>query len=141
MAVNILIVDDSLPMRAVIKKTIKASGYGAASFFEADDGRQALDILQNQWLDIVVTDYNMPDMDGMTLLANLKADDLLASIPVLVITTEGSRQKEREFMEKGAAGYIKKPFTPEEIRNKLKQILGDIDEPGDLGESDEDLDF
>ncbi|MDY6822685.1 MAG: response regulator [Thermodesulfobacteriota bacterium] len=141
MAVNILIVDDSLPMRAVIKKTIKASGYGAATFFEAEDGRQALDLLQNQWLDIIVSDYNMPDMDGMTLLTHLKADELLATIPVLIITTEGSRVKEQEFMDKGAAGYIKKPFTPEEIRDKLKQILGDTDETGDNGEGDEDLDF
>lgn len=130
-----------MPMRAVIKKTIKASGYGGASFFEAEDGRQALAVLQNHWLDIVVTDYNMPDMDGMALLSHLKADDLLATIPVLVITTEGSRVKEQEFMEKGAAGYIKKPFTPEEIRDKLKQILGDTDEPGDTGEGDADLDF
>ena len=140
MAFNFLIVDDSFPMRSVIIKTIKASGFGQAEFYQAANGQEALQILKKEWLDVVVTDYNMPQMDGMALIREMKKDDLWGAIPVLVVTTEGSQNKVAEFMAEGAAGYIKKPFTPEAIRQKLTQILG---EPGDeeFEESDDDLDF
>ncbi|MGD9245939.1 MAG: response regulator, partial [Desulfobacterales bacterium] len=68
MAYNILIVDDSTPMRAVIKKIVKASGFNVGEFFEATNGREALDILNQEWLDLVLTDYNMPDMNGLELV-------------------------------------------------------------------------
>lgn len=141
MTIKILIVDDSLPMRGVIKKTIKASGYASAEFFEAENGKIALDILKTIWLDIVITDYNMPEMNGMELIEAMKQDDAFQSIPVLVITTEGSHQKVNEFLEKGAADYIKKPFTPEAIRNKLNTILGDTGNDEKSESSDDGLDF
>jgi two-component system chemotaxis response regulator CheY len=142
MAFNILIVDDSLPMRSVIKKTIKVSGFKVGQVFEAPDGRAALDILKEQWLDLVLTDYHMPDMNGLELVETMKKDELLKAIPVVVITTEGSQQKHEEFIEKGAAGFIKKPFTPEEIREKLNQILGESGYgEGSSENSDEGLDF
>lgn len=137
---KILIVDDSLPMRGVIKKTIKASGYAASEFFEAENGKHALAVLQDNWLDVVITDYNMPEMNGMELIQAMKQDDTLQAIPVLVITTEGSQQKVEEFIEHGATDYLKKPFTPEEIRTKLKNILGDT-EDGESENSDDGLDF
>jgi two-component system chemotaxis response regulator CheY len=142
MAFNILIVDDSLPMRSVIKKTIKVSGFNVGQVFEAPDGRAALDILKDQWLDLVLTDYHMPDMNGLELVENMKKDELLKAIPVVVITTEGSQRKQEEFIEKGAAGFIKKPFTPEEIREKLNQILGESGYgEGSSENGDEGLDF
>ena len=141
MAYNILIVDDSLPMRAVIKKTIKTSGFGSANFFEAVNGLEALDVLGDDWLDLVITDYNMPEMDGMQLMAEMKKDDVFNSIPILVVTTEGSHEKVEEFLALGAAGYIKKPFTPEEIKSKLTEILGEANDETDLDDSDDDLDF
>lgn len=134
MAHTILIVDDSPPMRMVIRKTIKASGFGAGRFFEAGNGREALELLQQNWMDLVVTDYNMPDMNGMELIAAMKKDDVLQAVPVLMITTEGSSRKVEEFLSGGASGYIKKPFTPEEIRAKIIAILGeshDQDGPAD----------
>lgn len=140
MAYRILVVDDSSPMRAVIIKTIKAAGYAEAEFREAGNGREALEQVRDDWLDIIVTDYNMPDMDGMELLATLKQDNLLSTVPVLVVTTEGSRSRVEEFIEKGAAGYIKKPFTPEEIREQLVLILGEADDAGFEG-SDDGFDF
>lgn len=140
MAYRILVVDDSSPMRAVIIKTIKAAGYAEAEFREAGNGREALEQVRDEWLDIIVTDYNMPDMDGMELLATLKQDNLLSTVPVLVVTTEGSRSRVEEFLEKGAAGYIKKPFTPEEIREQLVLILGEADDAGFEG-SDDGFDF
>jgi len=142
MAFNVLIVDDSLPMRSVIKKTIKVSGFEVGKMFDAANGKEALRILREEWLDLVLTDYNMPAMNGLELLVEMKRDELLMSIPVIMVTTEGSEQRIKEVMEEGAAEYIKKPFTPEEIRSKLNRIMG---EPQD-GEkcpdnSDEDLDF
>lgn len=124
MAYNILIVDDSAPMRGVIKKIIKASKFDVGGFFEAADGRQALALLNEIWIDLILTDYNMPDIDGLQLLEKMQADDLLKSIPVVIFTTEGSRPRVEEFLAKGAAGYIKKPFTPEEIKAILDPIVG-----------------
>ncbi|PKN25108.1 MAG: response regulator [Deltaproteobacteria bacterium HGW-Deltaproteobacteria-21] len=141
MAYNVLIVDDSLPMRAVVKKTIMASGFMVGMFYDAGNGKEALEILSREWMDLVVTDYNMPDMNGLELLSHMKADEILKTIPVVVITTEGSQQRVREFMEGGAADYIRKPFTPEEIRNKLSRIMGETDGTGDTRISDETLDF
>ena len=141
MAYNVLIVDDSLPMRAVVKKTITASGFMVGKFYDAGNGKEALEILRREWMDLVVTDYNMPDMNGLELLSHMKADEILKTIPVVVITTEGSQQRVREFMEGGAADYIKKPFTPEEIRNKLSRIMGETDGTGNTRISDEALDF
>ncbi|MBN2126371.1 MAG: response regulator [Deltaproteobacteria bacterium] len=142
MAYNVLIVDDSLPMRSVIQKTVKASGFKVGQVFSASNGREALNVLRGEWLDLVLTDYNMPDMDGLQLIEEMKKDDTLRGIPVVMVTTESSRQRVEEFMEKGAAGYVKKPFTPEEIRTKLNRIMGEPeDEDGSPYESDEDLDF
>ncbi len=141
MTFNILVVDDSLPMRKVIKKTIKASGFTNAEYAEASDGFEALKVLEDKWVDIVVTDYNMPNMDGMKLIEEMKTDETLSTIPVLVITTEGSRGKVDEFISKGAAGYIKKPFTPEEIRSKLHEILGENNDDDGFKTEDDDFDF
>lgn len=141
MAFNILVVDDSMPMRKVIKKTIMASGFSMSEYSEAGDGKEALKVLREKWIDIVVTDFNMPNMNGLELVSEMKKDDMLQSIPVLVITTEGSQARVDEFKEKGVAGYIKKPFTPEEIRIKLHDILGETDDDQGTESNDDDLDF
>jgi len=142
MAYNVLIVDDSSPMRAVIKKVVKASGFNVSRFFEASDGREAYKILNEEWLDLVLTDYNMPDMDGLELLDKMQKDENLKSIPVVMISTEGSRQRIDEFLAKGAEGYVKKPFTPEEIKQKLNLIMGETEyEEGSTDNGDEEFDF
>ena len=141
MAYKILIVDDSLPMRSVLKKTITASGFGKADFFEAENGKKALEIMEKEWLDIVVTDFNMPEMNGIELLREMKNNKQIEPVPVLVVTTEGSKLKIEEFSELGASGYIKKPFTPEEIKEKLTQILGEAEYDTAIEEGDNDLDF
>ena len=142
MAYNILIVDDSLPMRAVIKKSIKLSGFNAGQLLYASNGKEALDILRDNWCDLVITDYNMPSMNGMELIMEMKKDETMSSIPVVVVTTEGSSRRVEEFMEAGAVGYIKKPFTPEEIRQQLNDILGepeDGEENADNGDGEFDF--
>lgn len=144
MAYNILIVDDSAPMRAVIKKVVKASGFNLSRIFEASNGKEAMEVLDREWLDLVLTDYNMPEMDGLMLLEKMQENESFMSIPVVIITTEGSNQRVEEFMEKGAQAYIKKPFSPEAIKHKLNRIMGeplhdDLQGSPDVG--DEDLDF
>ena len=142
MAFNVLVVDDSSPMRTVIKKVVKASGFKVGQFFDASTGKEALDIFKKEWIDLVLTDYNMPDLDGLGLIAEMKKDDILKAIPVVVITTEGSQKRINEFMEMGATDYIKKPFAPEEIIKKLNSIMGETgDGEEDSDNGDEGLDF
>ncbi len=142
MAYNILIVDDSNPMRAVIKKVIRASGFNVGTFFEATDGSEALSVLDENWMDLVLTDYNMPDMDGLALLKKMKEDEFMKTIPVVMVTTEGSHERVDTFMAQGAAAYIKKPFTSEAIRQTLNSLLGEPDDGQECVDSgDEGLDF
>jgi two-component system, chemotaxis family, chemotaxis protein CheY len=142
MAYNILIVDDSPPMRAVIKKTIRVSGFNVGRVFEASNGREALEILRREWMDLVLSDYNMPEMNGLDLLSEMKEDELLRSVPVVMVTTEGSRERVELFEQMGVSGYIQKPFTPEEVRSKLDCIMGEDDDgQGPVDDDDEGLDF
>jgi len=141
MSYSILIVDDSLPMRSVIKRTLKAAGYGNADLLEAANGQEALELMKNAWVDIVMTDYNMPVMNGLEFIKALKKEDLSKDIPVIVISTEGHESKIKEFVDSGAAGYITKPFTAESIRDLMVSILGETDYEEDLDESDDDFDF
>ncbi|MFO7714234.1 response regulator [Desulfosarcina sp.] len=142
MAYNILIVDDSTPMRAVIKKVTRASGFDIGTFFEAANGAEALAVLDANWMDLVLTDYNMPDMDGLTLLKKMKADDCMQTVPVVMVTTEGSHERVETFMACGAAAYIKKPFTPEAIRQTLNTILGEPEDGQEpVAGGNEGLDF
>ena len=142
MAFNVLIVDDSSSMRAVIKKIIKVSGFDVGEFWEAADGEKALGVLTDNWVDLVLTDINMPNMNGMELITEMKKDQLLSSIPVVVVTTEGSEKRVEESMEMGASGYIKKPFLPEDIKAILCSIMGEVDdEKRDLDGESEGSDF
>ncbi len=141
MDLSVLVVDDSMPMRTVIKKTFTAAGYGGAKIIEADNGQDALSQLKKNWVDIVITDFNMPVMNGLELIKQMKNDPLFDQIPVVVITTEGSQEKVDQFLAQGAAGYIKKPFSPEQLRDILVQLLGEMDYEEDLDDSGDDFDF
>jgi two-component system chemotaxis response regulator CheY len=125
MAFNVLIVDDSSSMRAIVKKIIKASGFNVGEYLEAADGIEALKVLMDEWVDIVLSDINMPNMNGMDLIAKMKRDELLKSIPVVMVTTEGSEKRVQEAMNLGASGYVKKPFLPENIKRTLNSIMGE----------------
>lgn len=142
MAFNVLIVDDSLSMRSVIKKTIKVSGFNVGEYFEAADGKEALKILADAWVDLVLTDINMPNMNGLELIAKMHEDQVLRSIPVVMVTTEGSEKSVEKSMEMGAKGYIKKPFQPEDIKRMLNSIMGEAEDGESANdESDEVFDF
>jgi two-component system chemotaxis response regulator CheY len=115
-------------MRAIIKKIIRISGFNVGNCWEAADGKEAMKVLKNEWVDLVLTDINMPNMDGMELITVMKKDQLLRSIPVVMVTTEGSEKRVQESMKLGAKGYIKKPFLPEDIKNTLTKIMGEAED-------------
>jgi len=141
MAFNVLIVDDSSSMRAILKKIIRVSGFSVGEFLAAADGKEALKVLKDEWVDIVLTDINMPSMNGLELIAEMKKDDLMSSIPVVMVTTEGSEKRMQEAMDLGASGYVKKPFLPEDIKRTLSSIMGEEDGQRDHDEDDEAGDF
>ena len=125
MSFNILIVDDSASMRSVIKKVIKVSGFNVGKFIEAGDGVEALKVLENDWVDLVLSDINMPNMNGLELIERMAESEFTKGIPVVMITTEGSDEKVKKSKVLGAAGYIKKPFLPNEIKTMLCHIMGE----------------
>lgn len=141
MAYTVLVVDDSSSIRAIIKKIIKVSGFDVAEFLDACDGREALSIMAAHQVDLVLTDINMPNMNGLDLIARIKENEHLTSVPVVVVSTEGSEKKMAEAMALGAVGYVKKPFVPEEIKQTLNKILEVGSGVAGFDDDDEDVDF
>ncbi|MBW2631887.1 MAG: response regulator [Deltaproteobacteria bacterium] len=143
MSFNVLIVDDSRSMRGFIKKIISISGFKVDQCFEAGNGNEALKALTGNWVDVILSDINMPEMDGFELLKELKKYDLLKDIPVVVITTESSEDRMKYAFSLGAKGFIKKPFLPEEVKKILYEVIG-VNDEGEYEEDrgdDEALDF
>ena len=139
MSFNVLIVDDSGSMRAVIKKIIGLSGFRMDQCFEAGNGREALEVVGGNWVDVVISDINMPEMDGLEMLRKMKADRLLKDIPVIIITTVGDENRMQTVYGLGAKGFIKKPFLPEDVKKELHKVMGVRDEgqlPKDPGNAD-----
>ena len=123
MAFNILVVDDSATMRAVIKKTVSMSGIQIGEFREAGNGIEALQVLEESWMDVVLSDINMPEMGGVEFLREVKKREVLRNIPVIFVSTESSQARMDEVAALGAAAYIKKPFMPEKIKTILLDVL------------------
>lgn len=127
MSYNIMIVDDSRSMRKVIRKVLDLSGFQIGEYVEAGNGQEALDLLENHWIDVVLSDIHMPVMDGFGFIRALRDNQSWSDLPVVFITTESNEDRLQEAMELGARGYIRKPFQPEEIRSLLCQIMGEAD--------------
>ena len=123
MALNILIVDDSTAIRKILIRVLRQTGLAIAEVFEARDGLEALEIVKTQPLHLVLSDINMPNMDGLSLLAELKGSETWRSLPVVMITTEGSEEKVGQAIRLGSAAYIRKPFTAEQIQEKINALL------------------
>jgi len=138
MSLNVLIVDDSSVMRAMIIKTIRMSGLDLGDVFQAANGREGLDAARENWIDLVVADINMPVMNGEEMIDQMKADPELANLPKIVISTEGSATR-IERLEKKGVKFIHKPFTPEIIRDAIQALtgIGDSDADTDTGDSDD----
>lgn len=119
-AVKMLIVDDSSTMRRILKMTLGRCGYTDVS--EASDGQEALTLCQSQSFDCVMTDWNMPNMDGLQFIQNVRKLPAYAKIPIIMVTTEGAKDDVIEALTSGATAYIVKPFTPDTLQEKLKEI-------------------
>ena len=140
MSYNVLIVDDSKSMRKVIVKVLLVSGFNIGEYLEASNGQEALDMLENHWVDVVLSDIHMPVMDGIGLIRALRAKEAYKDLPVVFITTEANEDRLQEAMALGAKGYIRKPFRPEAIRALLAQVMGETDDTR-MAISDEGCDF
>jgi two-component system, chemotaxis family, chemotaxis protein CheY len=116
-----LIVDDFSTMRRIVRGLLKEIGYNNAE--EAEDGAVALQMLQNANFDFVVSDINMPNMNGFDLLAAIKKDDKLKHLPVLMVTAEARKEDIVRAAQDGAAGYIVKPFTKATLEEKVQKIM------------------
>jgi two-component system chemotaxis response regulator CheY len=124
MAYRVLITDDSPAMRAFVRRVIEISGFELSDCYEAGDGDEALHLLRHHWVDAILTDINMPGVDGEELLRRLAADEMLRSIPAIVISTDATENRIARLLALGARGYVTKPFRPETLRSELERILG-----------------
>jgi len=122
---KILVVDDFSTMRRIIKNLLRDLGFN--NTVEADDGLTALPILQAGGIDFLVTDWNMPGMQGIDLLKAVRADENLSSIPVLMVTAETKREQIIVAAQAGVNGYVVKPFTAATLKEKIDKIFERID--------------
>lgn len=123
MAYTFLVTDDSSTTRAIIKRTITLSGVGVAQVLDAGDGLEALEKLKTTPIDLLFLDLNMPNMSGLELIENMRVDSKMARIPICVVSSEATESRQAQLSELGVQGYIKKPFTPEQIRGVIQSIL------------------
>ena len=120
----VLVVDDSAVTRALIKRTISLSGLPVHEILEAGDGAEAIQVLAARGADVLITDINMPGMNGVELVRAVRADRVLAQIPVLVVSTDGSHARRQVMEGLGVTGYLSKPFRPEDLRAQLAGVVG-----------------
>lgn len=123
MALNILVVDDSAVVRSMIIKTLRLAGIPVADAHEAGNGQEALKLLETNWVDIVFVDINMPIMNGEEMIHRVRANELWADLPLLIISTEGSETRINRLLDSNTR-FIHKPFTPEMVRNVVTEMLG-----------------
>lgn len=128
MNMKILVVDDFSTMRRIIKNLLRDLGFNNTE--EADDGTTALPMLQSKKYDFLVTDWNMPGMQGIDLLKAVRADENLASLPVLMVTAEAKKEQIVEAAQAGVNGYVVKPFTAGTLKEKIDKIFERIDANG-----------
>lgn len=119
MALDVLVVDDSAAIRKILSRVLKSSDLGVGEVYEAGDGEEALKMLGEKSVNLILSDINMPNMDGLQLLERVKSSSMWKDLPFIMISTEGGATKVMEAVEKGATGYVKKPFTAEQIKEKL----------------------
>ena len=123
MSVDVLIVDDSAAIRKILQRMLGQAGFTLGKVTEAADGVEALEKLKAQPVNLILSDINMPNMDGIQLLTELKSKAESKHIPVIMITTEGGEAKVMEAVQLGASGYVRKPFTSVQIKEKLVGLV------------------
>nr|WP_035958359.1 response regulator [Bryobacter aggregatus] len=120
---DVLIVDDSAAIRKILQRVLRQTEMPIGNIIEAGDGLEALAMLEKQSVGLILSDINMPNMDGLEMLGKIKANDSYKMVPVIMITTEGNQNKVMEAVNLGAAGYVRKPFTTEQIKEKLTGLV------------------
>ncbi len=123
MAINILIVDDSAVMRSMILKTMRMAGLPLGETYQAANGQEGLDVLNQHWIDLVIADINMPVMNGEEMIDRMQENPDTKEIPIIVVSTEGSKTRIERLQHKGAK-FIHTPFSPEIIRDTIEAITG-----------------
>jgi two-component system chemotaxis response regulator CheY len=123
MAYRVMIVDDSRSMRAFVRRVMDLSGFEVDSCLNASNGAEALALLNEQPVDIILTDINMPEMNGEDFVRQMAEREELRSIPVVVVSTDGTQNRIRRLLDLGAKGYVVKPFSPEALRAELERVL------------------
>jgi two-component system, chemotaxis family, chemotaxis protein CheY len=121
---KVLIVDDSSVMRKIVERSLRQAGLDLAEVLEASNGAEGLAEVQKGPLDLILSDINMPSMDGLEFLKSLSGVDQAKGVPVVMITTEGSEARVVEALSAGAKGYLRKPFTPEQVKERVMPLLG-----------------
>lgn len=123
MALNVLIVDDSAAIRKILHRVLLQAQLPLGQVLEANDGQEAIERLNGAGVGLILSDINMPNMDGLDLLKAVKANPNYKDVPVVMVTTEGGQEKVLQALQLGAAGYVKKPFTPDQIKEKLSGVI------------------
>ena len=125
MAFSVLIVDDSPVMRGFIRRVMTLSGFEVGECLEASNGEEALARLEHRSVDVILTDINMPKMNGEEFLRRLEDDARLRTVPTLVISTDATKSRILKMLSLGAHGYMTKPFSPEALREELERLIGE----------------
>jgi len=121
--INVLIVDDSAAIRKILTRVLSQTDLPWGIIYEAGDGVEALDVLKSSEVSLILSDINMPKMDGLQLLTEVRANPQWKQLPVIMISTEGSEAKVMDAVELGANNYVRKPFTADQIKEKILSCL------------------
>ena len=122
--IRALIVDDSSVMRKIVARSLRQAGIDLAEVLEAGNGAEALGLLQGNQVDLILCDINMPVMDGLEFIKQLATVEKAKGVPVIMVTTEGSESHVVEALSSGARGYLRKPFTAEQVKEHVVPFLG-----------------
>ena len=141
MPYNLLVVDDSRSLRKVLIKTIRMCHIGETSFLQAANGKEALEILNHEWVDVIFSDINMPVMDGYAFIEEVRKNDVFAQTPIIVITSETRRDEMESVLSGKIAGIVSKPFRPEDIKQYLNELLHLEEESDEYDDEPEGFDF
>jgi two-component system, chemotaxis family, chemotaxis protein CheY len=121
--IRTLIVDDSSVMRKIVERALRQAGIDPLVVHEAGNGAEGLELLKTKQVDLILTDINMPAMDGLEFVRQIRAQNLAAGVPVIMISTESSEEHVKEAIVAGARGYIRKPFTAEQMKERVLPLL------------------
>jgi two-component system, chemotaxis family, chemotaxis protein CheY len=121
--VRTLIVDDSSVMRKIVERSLRQAGIDPLVVHEASSGTEGLDVLKVKQVDLILSDINMPSMDGLEFLRQIRAQNLAPDVPVVMITTESSEEHVKQAIQSGARGYIRKPFTADQVKERVLPLL------------------